>query len=132
MSQLLIHIGRTLVGFIIVTGPVLILCLILKVRDRRESKLRFIILKELSSPNLKGLFTFRIRHGLLPGGDTVIVNLWDISREQVWDTTMHLSMSLPPDVRLVVNGTMDQKHKLGFALNVKREAFSVRPTFCCP
>jgi hypothetical protein len=131
MSQSLMHIGQTLVGFMIVTGPVIILLLILKARDRRESTLRFIILKQLRSPNLRGLYTFRIRHGVLLGGNTIVVNLWDIPREQVWDTTMHLALSLPPKVRLVVNGTMDQKHKVSFALKVKREAFAVHPAFCC-
>jgi hypothetical protein len=132
MSQSLIHIGQTLAGFMIATGPVIILLLILNARDRRESTLRFIVLKQLSSPNLKGLFSFRIRRGSLLGRNTVTLNLEESSREQIWDTTMHLSMNLPPEARLVVNGTMDQKHKMGFALEVKREGFSVHPTFCCP
>ena len=63
---------------------------------------------------------------------SILVNLWDIPREQVWDTTTRLALSLPPKVRLVVNGTMDRKHKVSFALKVKREAFSVHPAFCCP
>jgi hypothetical protein len=44
---------------------------------------------------------------------------------------MRLSMSLPPEVRLVVNSTMDHKHKVGFVMKVKREGFSVNPAFYC-
>lgn len=130
MSQLLIHIGHVLVGFMIVLGPVIVLLLILEVRERREAVLRRIILEQLRSPDLRGLFTFRIRHGLVLGSRAV-VNLWDCSKEQIWDTTARLSMSLPPEVRLVVNFTMDREHEVGFALKVRRETAYLCPTFCC-
>jgi hypothetical protein len=131
MSQLLIEIGRLFLGLVAVTGPLIVLVLILEARDRRESKLCGIILKQLNSPNLRGLFSFRIRHGLFFRRDIVILDLWGCSSEQLWDTTVQLSMSLPPEVRLVVNGTMDYKHKVGFAMKVRRDAFSVDPAFCC-
>jgi hypothetical protein len=131
MSPLLIRLGQLVLGFMAVTGPLIIMLMLLEARDRRESSLYGIILKRLSSPNLRGLFSFRIRHGLLSGRNTVIVDLWGCSSEQIWDTTMLLSMSLPPEVRLVVNGTMDHKHKVGFAMKVKRDAFPVDPAFCC-
>lgn len=131
MSQFLFHIGRLLVGFIIVVGPVIVLLLILDTRDHRESALRSIIYEQLRSPDLRGLFTFKIRHGLLLGNSTVVVNLWDCSKEQIWDTTTRLSMNFPPGVRLVVNGAMDREHKVEFVLKVKREVASLHPTFCC-
>lgn len=131
MNPLLFHIGHLFMGFIIAAGPVIVLLLILNARDRRESTLRRIIYEQLRSPDLRGLFTFRIRHGLLPGKSTVVVDLWECSKEQIWDTTTRLSMRLPPEVRLVVNGTMDREQKMGFALKVKREVASLHPTFCC-
>jgi hypothetical protein len=131
MSPLLIRLGQLVLGFMAITGPLIVLLLFLEARDRRESSLCGIILKQLNSPNLRGLFSFRIRHGLLSGRGAVIVDLWGCSSEQVWGTTMQLSMSLPPKVRLVVNGTMDYKHKVGFAMKVRREAFSVHPALCC-
>lgn len=131
MSPWLIRLVQLVLGFMAVTGPLIVLLLILKARDRRESLLCGIILKKLNSPNLRGLFSFRILHGILLGRNTVIVDLWGCSSEQVWDAAMQLSMSLPAEVRLVVNGTMDHKDKVGFAMTVKREAFSVDPAFCC-
>ena len=131
MSQSLIHIGHLLVGFMILFGPVIVLLLILNARDRRESTLRGIVFEQLRSPDLRGLFTFRIRHALFLGSSVVIVNLWDCSKEQIWDTTTRLSISLPSEVRLIISGTMDREHKVEFALKIKREAASLRPTFCC-
>lgn len=131
MSPLLIRLGQLILGFIAITGPLIVLILILEARDRRESKLYGIILKQLNSPGLRGLFSFRVRLGLLFRRDIVILDLWGCSSEQIWGTTVPLSMSLPPEVRLVVNGTMDYKRKVGFAMKVRREAFSVDPAFCC-
>jgi hypothetical protein len=131
MSLLLIRLGQLFLGLAAVTGPLVILVLILKARDRRESNLCGIILKQLNSPNLRGLFSFRVRQGLLLRRDVVILDLWGCSSEQIWRTTMQLSLSLAPEVRLVVNGTMDFKHKVGFAMKVRRGAYSVDPAFCC-
>jgi hypothetical protein len=121
MSQLLIHISHLLVGFMILFGPVIVLLLILNARDRRESTLRGIVFEQLRSPDIRGLFTLRIRHALFLGSSVVIVNLWDCSKEQIWDTTTRLSISLPSEVRLIISGTMDPEHKVGFALKIKRE-----------
>ncbi|MGA7145878.1 MAG: hypothetical protein WBY47_15370, partial [Desulfobacterales bacterium] len=85
---------------------VIVLLLILNARDRRESTLGGIVFEQLRSPDLRGLYTFRIRHGLFLRSSVVIVNLWDCSKEQIWDTTTRLSISLPSEVRLVVSGTM--------------------------
>ena len=131
MSQSLIHIGHLLVGFMILFGPVIVLLLILNARDRRESTLRSIVFEQLRSSDLRDLFTFRIRHALFLGSSVVIVNLWDCSKEQIWDTTTRLSISLPSEVRLIISGTMDREHKVRFALKIKREVASLRPTFCC-
>jgi hypothetical protein len=127
MSQLLFHIGHLLGGFIVVSAPVIILLLILNDRDRREATLRGIILDRMNAPNITGLYTLRIRRRLLMGKDTVIINLGDSAKEQIWDTTMHLSLSLPPHVRLIVNGTIDGKRNVGFSLKVN----GVNP-FDCP
>ena len=131
MSQSLIHIGHLLVGFMILFGPVIVLLLILNARDRRESTLRGIVFEQLRSPDLRGLFTFRIRHALFLGSSVVDVNLWDCSKEQIWNTTTRLSIHLPLEVRLIVTGTMDREHKVGFTLKLKREVASLHSTFCC-
>jgi hypothetical protein len=131
MSPLLIRLGQLILGFGAITGPLIVLVLILETRDRRGSKLYGIISKKLNSPNLRGLYSFRVRHGLLFRREIVILDLWGCSSEQIWGVAVQLSMSLPPEVRLVVNGTMDYKHKVGFAMKVRREAFSLGPAFCC-
>lgn len=118
MSQLLFHIGHLVGGFIVVSAPIIILLLFLNDQDRRKSTLRGIIVERMGSPNIKGVYTLRIRRRLLLGRYTVILNLGDSCREQIWDTTMHLSMGLPQRVKLIVNGTTDEKRKVEFSLKV--------------
>jgi len=130
MLELLFRIGQLILGFTSILGPLILLMVLLEFRDRRKSSLYGVVLRELNSPELRGLYALDIRCGLLPWRDTVLVDLWNSSNKEIWDTTMRLSMSLPPKGRLVVNGTMDRKSKLGFALRVKRGAPSIHPTFC--
>jgi hypothetical protein len=130
MLELLFRFGQLILGFASMLGPVILLMLLLKYRDQRKSTLCNVVLHELNSPDLRGLYALDIRCGLLPWRDTVLMDMSNSSNKEIWDTTMRLSLSLPPKVRLVVNGTMDQKSRLGFAIKVKREAPSTHPTFC--
>jgi hypothetical protein len=130
MLELLFRVGQLILGFASMLGPLILLMLLLKLRDQRESTLYNVVLHELNSPELRGLYALDIRCGLLPWRNTVLMDMWNSSHKEIWDTTMRLSLSLPPKVRLVVNGTMDQKSRLGFAIKVKREAPSIQPTFC--
>jgi hypothetical protein len=39
--------------------------------------------------------------------DTVVIDLWNCSREQVWQVVERLSTKVPPRVRVEVNGISD-------------------------
>ena len=100
MFELLTNIGRLAIGFLGILGPVVFLIICLHVRDQRKSMLYAIVLAELNRPHLRGLYTVRAK--MWP--DTVVIDLWNCSREQVWQVVERLSTKVPPRVRVEVNG----------------------------
>ena len=108
MVDLLTSMSRLLTGFICVLGPVVFLLVFLHARDRREAALRLTVLREMNRPDLRGLFVVNIATRSI-GGDTVVVDLWGCSREQVWDVMENLSAKLPAHVRVEVNGLSDSR-----------------------
>ena len=61
MEELLIRLGELAIGFLSMMGPLVLLMIFLKLRDQRESLLYTVVLKELNSPDLRGLFAVKIR-----------------------------------------------------------------------
>lgn len=131
MEELLIRLGKLGVGFLSMMGPLVLLLIILKLRDERESVLHTLVLKKLNSPDLRGLFAVTIKCGLFSRQDTVVVDLWNCPKEQVWGTIIHLSTHLPPQVRLVVNGMTDFQSRSTLTLKVQRSIPSVSSVSCC-
>jgi hypothetical protein len=131
MVELLIRLGRLSVGFLIMMGPLILFLVFLKLRDDRESVLHTMVLKKLNSPELRGLFAVKIKCGLFSRQDTVVVELWDCPKEQVWDTIIHLSNHLPLQVRLVVNGMADFQSRWTVTLKAQRRIPSVGSVSCC-
>jgi hypothetical protein len=91
----------------------------LHIRDQRESKLFATVLAELNIPRLRGLTTVKVNSTPL-WADTVVVELWNCSREQVWDVIEALSAKLPSRVRLEVNGITDCRVRSTWKLTVSR------------
>jgi hypothetical protein len=131
MGELLIRLGELGIGFLSMMGPLVLLMVFLKLRDQRESILYFMVLKELNSPDLRGLFAVKIRCRVFSRQDTVMVDLWNCPKEQVWDTIIRLSAHLPSQVRLVVNGMADSRCRSTLTLKVKRSIPSVSSVSCC-
>lgn len=130
MSQLVIRFGQLVLGFLVIFGPLIFLLLLLEVRDRRQSTLYDVILKDLNSPDLRGLFAVEIQCGIFWRQDTVIVDLWNCPKEQVWDAIINLSAHLPPKVRLVANGVADPCSRSTLTFKVQRCMPSVRSISC--
>jgi hypothetical protein len=82
MIELLTSLGKLSIGFLCILGPFVLLIAFLRACDRREAALSTRVLHELNSPNLRGLFSVKVKSRLI-GADTVIVDLWSCSREQV-------------------------------------------------
>jgi len=131
MEQLLIRLGELGIGFLSIMGPLVLLMIFLKLRDQRESVLYTVVLKELNSPDLRGLFAVKIRCSVFLRQDTVMVDLWNCPKEQVWDTVLRLSTHLPPEVRLVVNGMADSRSRTTLTLRLERSNPSVSSVSCC-
>jgi hypothetical protein len=119
MVQLLASLAKLAVGFLGILGPIVFLMMFLQVRDQRESMLYAIVLVELNLPQLRGLSTVKIKSRPL-WADTVVVNLWNCSRERVWEVIDTLSIKLPSRVRLEVNGITDCRVRSTWKLTVMR------------
>ena len=119
MTEMLISLGKLLLGFLGILGPVALMLLFLRMRDRRESMLFATVLAELNLPQLRGLSTVKVKSSP-PWADTVVVDLWNCSREQVWDVIETLSAKLPSRVRLEVNGITDCRVRSTWKLTVSR------------
>ncbi len=130
MEELLTRLGLLFIGFAGMLGPLILLMGFLRLRERRESILLGAVLKELNSPNLRGLFTVHVNCGLFTRQGMVTIDLQDCSKEQIWETIMQLSARLPLQVQLVVNGMTDSRSRSILTLNVKRSLPSV-PSVCC-
>jgi hypothetical protein len=130
MVELLIRLGELGVGFLSMMAPLLLLMVFLKVRDQRESILYTVVLKELNSPDLRGLFAVRIRCSVFSSQDTVMIDLWKCPREQAWDTMIRLFTHLPPQVRLVVNGMTDFRSRSTLTLRVEKSIPSLSSVSC--
>ena len=131
MEELLIRLGELGIGFLTMMGPLVLLMIFLKLRDQRESLLHTVVLKELNSPDLRGLFSVKIRCSVFSRQDTVMIDLWNCSKEQVWDTVIQLSTDLPPEVRLMVNGMADSRSRLTLTLKAERTIRSISSVSCC-
>jgi hypothetical protein len=112
-------------------GPLVLLMMFLKLRDERESILYTAVLKQLNSADLRGLFAVKIQCGVFSRQDTVMIDLWNCPKEQVWDAVIRLSTHLPAEVRLVVNGMTDFRSRSTLTLKVERTIPSVRSVSCC-
>jgi len=124
MTEMLISLGKLSLGFLGILGPLALLLGFLHIRDQRQSMLYPTILRELNLPDLRGLFAVKIKSRPF-GADTVIVDLWRCSRDQVWDVIERLSAKLPAHVRLEVNGITDCRVRSAWKLTVMRSQPSI-------
>lgn len=104
----MMQLGGLLIGISFTLGPVVLLMGLFNLRDRRESALRTVVLQQVNSRDLRGLIAVRIRSALFSRRSLVTLDMRACSRDQIWDVITRLSQRLPPRVRLVVDGRVDQ------------------------
>jgi hypothetical protein len=119
MDALLLNLGKLFLGFLCILGPAALLLAFRQVRDLRESALSLPVFRVLNLPDLRGLFSVKIQRRYV-GADTVVVDLWGCSREQVWNVMETLSAKLPSHVRLEVNGLGVGRMKSAWTLTATR------------
>jgi hypothetical protein len=127
MIELVVSLGKLLIGFLGMVGPVALLLVFLSNRDRRVDQLSTTVLRELNAPELRGLFAVKIRSNPF-SGEVVAVDLWNCSRDQLWEVLQRLSAQLPPRVRVEINGISDSRTRATWTLTAKRNPASFA---CC-
>ncbi len=125
MEGLLTRLVLLLIGFGMMMSPLAVLIVFLRRRERQESLLRGIVVKELNSPALRGLFAVNVRCGLFTPHGTITIDLLDCSKEQMLRTLLQLSDCLPMDVHLVANGVANLRSRSTLALDLKWTLSSV-------
>jgi hypothetical protein len=105
--QALMQLG----GLVLLVGmtyaPVVGLLGLLNLRDRRQSTLLGTVLGQLPWRELRGRLAIHARCALLSRRGLVRLDMRACSRDEIWEAVGRVSRSLPPSVRLVIDGTVD-------------------------
>ncbi len=123
----LMQLGGLLVVIALTYGPLVALMVLLNLRDRRKSRLHRTVLKQFASRDLRGRVAIQVRCALLSPRSVVAIDMRACSRDEIWEAVGHLSRSLPPCIRLVVDGMVDPQSPATFTV----EATSTLP-LCHP
>lgn len=109
----LMQLGGVLGVIAMTYGPVVLLLGLLNLRDRRESRLLGAVLNQFAARDFRGRLAVQVRCALLSPRGVVTVALRACSRDEVWEAVARVSRSLPPQVRLVVDGIADPRFLAG-------------------
>lgn len=118
--EVLRQVGGLLVGIALSYGPVVGLMTLLNLRDRRQSRLHGSVLTQFGSLALRGRVAIQTRCAVLSPRSLVTVDMRACSRDEIWEAVGRLSQSLPPRVRLVVDGTLDPQLPATFTVEATR------------
>jgi len=127
MVELSVALGKLFIGSLCFLGSFAWLVM-LRTHQRREAMLNTWVLQELNVPELRGLFVLRIKSKPLLR-EVVAVDLWNCSRDQIWDVMQRLSVQLPSHIRVQVNGIGDCRTRSTWTLTAKRNPCRIA---CCP
>lgn len=120
MDALLLNLGRLLAGFLCILGPLGFLLAHLRRRDQREAALILTALRELNTPELRGLLAVKVESRSI-GRDKVVVDVGGCPREQLWGVMEKLSAKLPSHVRVEVNGLGGSRFRPAWSLTATRK-----------
>jgi hypothetical protein len=103
------------------------LLLVLRTHQQREAMLSTMVLLELNAPELRGLFTVKIKSKPFLG-EVVAIDLWNCSRDKTCDVMRRLAAQVPSRVRVEINGLRDCRARFTWTLKAKRSPSRVA---CC-
>lgn len=109
-------------------GPVFALLALLNLRDRRESRLLGSVMKKLAAREFGGRLAVQVRCALLSPRSVVTLDMRTCSREEIWQAVARLSRSLPPGVRVLVDGTIDPRFPTPVTLAIPGRRPLARPS----
>jgi hypothetical protein len=116
---MLMELTRIVVGCALTFGPVVALLLLLNLRDRRASRLRAAVLSELPLHELRGLIAMQVDCRAFTPRSAVRIDMLACTRDQIWGVVLRLSQTLPPHVRLAVNGAVDRRLRTTFTMETR-------------
>lgn len=121
MAQLkLMVLGASVALFALTLGPLLGLSWLLDLRDRRQSRLREAVLRQITSEDVRRRIRVEVRCALLSRRGVVTIDMSGCSRDEFWDSAARLSHRLPPRVRVMVLGAFDGQWAAVFRLEPSR------------
>jgi len=103
----LLQLGGLLLMVGMTVAPVVVLLGLLNRRDHRESRLLGRVMKALPPRQFGGRLAVHVRCALLSPRSVITLDMQACSRDEIWQAIARLSRSLPPGVRLLVDGTVD-------------------------
>jgi len=111
--EALMQVGGLVLMVGMTYGPVVALLGLLNLRDHRQSRLLGSVMQRLPRRDFGGRLAVHVRCALLSPRGVVTVALRACSRDEVWEAVARVSRSLPPQVRLVVDGIADPRFLAG-------------------
>lgn len=124
--QALMQLGGLVLMVAMTYAPVVVLLGLLNLRDRRQSRLLGNVMKELPAREFGGRLAVQVRSALLSRRGVVTLDMRACSRDEIWEAVARLCRSLPPAVRLLVDGTVDPQCPAPVTLAIR----SRRPLAC--
>jgi len=117
--NVLMQLGGFLVVILFTVGPVLGLLLLLNLRDRRQARLLDIVW-QFTPRDVSDRIAIHVRGAALSPRAVVTVDMHACSRDEIWEASARWAASLPPPVRLLVNGKTDQGLPFRFTVETTR------------
>jgi hypothetical protein len=100
---------RLIASVAIIFGPVMVWLILLNLCDRRASRLRLSVSELLALTELRGRIAVQVRCAAFSASSAVNVDVLACTPHEVWDIFTRVASHLPPCVRLMVHGTIDQR-----------------------
>ena len=107
--EALMQVGGLVLMVGMTYGPVVALLGLLNLRDHRQSRLLGSVIQRLPRREFGGRLAVQVRCALLSPRSVVTLDMRTCSREEIWQAVARLSRSLPPGVRVLVDGTIDPR-----------------------
>jgi len=97
-------------------GPVGALISVLTLRDRRHARLYALVARQFSPEAVRSDIVIAVRPAWLWGRGAVTVDMGACAPETIWAAITRLRQSLPPDLRVVVEGRVGPQGPTRFTI----------------
>ena len=114
------QLGALVVVCLVTIGPQVVLLTLLNLRDRREDQLMGTVATALFP--MRTTVSFRVHCAVCWPASAVRLDMWMCTPDEMWQTSLRVLESLPPGVRLVVEGPLSGHLVGSIALVARRRA----------